>query len=187
MEIMNTSPAPYNPPTSLTMWFIKRLQVWRAQLANRKKKGATHPPTKRMLCVEELRRLTPEWFLYYRPEAGLGVYVKVCYPNIDAYAQALREFADLIKEERPISPTQVKEADTVLTLDRFLTSADGFYLDVVAAVAKYKACALHLCEALEAGDYAEHGLPEHNLRMLTKLFSNVLTLTSQLNDVRRDV
>ncbi len=185
MEIMNTLSPPIKPAGSSLMWFIKRFQVWRAQLANRKK-GAGHPPTKRMLCVEQLRRLTPERFMHYRPASGLGVKLSVSYPNIDVYAQSLRELALLVESDRAVSPTQVKEAEHSVTLDRFLTSADGFYLDVVSAVSKFKAHALHLCEALEAGDYESAGLAEHNTRMLTKLFSNVLLLATHLNEVSRE-
>ena len=182
---MDTLSPPIKPLSNLSMWFTKQIQVWRAQFANRKK-GVSHPPTKRMQCAEQLRRLTPERFIHYRPASGLGVKLSVCYPNIDVYARHLREIALLVESGGAVSPTQVKDADHVLTLDRFLTSADGYYLEVVPVVTQFKAHALHLCEALEAADYTTHGLPEHNLRMLTKLFSNVLLLATHLNEVSRE-
>jgi hypothetical protein len=167
------------------MWFIKQIQVWRAQFANRKK-GDGHQPSKRVQCSEQLRRLTSERFIHYRPASGLGVQLKVCYPNVDVYAQKLREAALVVQEEKAISPAEVAEPSHATTVDRFLTSADGFYLDIPQAVERFKTNALHLCEAMEASDYVTHGLPEHNLRMLTKLFSNLLVVATHLNEVSRD-
>jgi hypothetical protein len=185
MEIMNTLSPNTQPQSETTMWFIKQFQVWRAILANRKK-GAGPEPSKRVQCVEQLRRLTPERFIHYHPSLGLGVQLKVCYKNVDVYAQALREASLVVREERPISPNDVREAEHVTTLDRFLTSSDGFYLVVPDAVAVFRDQGLQLCEAMESSDYVTHGLPEHNLRMLTKLLSNVHLIATHLNEVSRE-
>ncbi|MNU19601.1 hypothetical protein D3C71_78320 [compost metagenome] len=169
------------------MSWIKTLQVWRAQFANRKKKGETRSPTKRMLCVDELRRLTPERFIHYRPVDGLGVRLDVCYTSVDVYCQALRDFSVQIQEERAVSPTQVVEPSSSVSLDRFLISSDGYYLEPVSSIAMFKERALHLCDTMESSDYVEAGLAEHNARMLTKLFTNMLALTTCLNEVSHDV
>ena len=182
---MNTLSPNTQPQSETTMWFIKKFQVWRAILANRKK-GVGPAPSKRVQCAEQLRRLTPEKFIHYHPSLGLGVQMKVCYKNVDVYAQALREASVVIREERPISPNDVREAEHVTTLDRFLTSSDGFYLVVPEAVAVFRDYGLQLCEAMESSDYVTHGLPEHNLRMLTKLFSNVQLIATHLNEVIRE-
>ena len=137
-------------------------------------------PTKRQLCQEWLHSLDPELFKQYRVGLGLATPILAFYPNIDRYTQKLKEAALILRDHQLITPEWVKVQPVQMSLDRFLNSDDGFYQDPVKVVERFRVEALSLCAALEESDNATYGSAEHNLRMLTKLLTNLNDIVIKL-------
>lgn len=161
----------------LKRWFSA---LWlRLSLLPRPAPQLTHTPD-RVKVLRLLSKLEPERYSVYTSATGQGQILEVPYAHIDLYSAALAEAYELVCTDRPVPPEWCKPVLTRVSLDRFLTSSDGYYLDPRQAVRRFKEKATHLCEALEASDDAAYGLPEHNLRMLTRLLINLQHLTSEL-------
>lgn len=141
-----------------------------------------HRPNRR-LCEDLLNELRSEQFAQYRAVHGLGVQVVVPCATLDQWLKRLREAIRFIQQGAMIPPTWVDEEKHQLSLDRFLTSEDGYYLNIEQLIRKYKDTGLQLCHLMAAADTATVGLPEHNLRMLTKTFITMRELTSILIEV----
>lgn len=146
-------------------------------------KDTPYTPSKRLQCAELLKGLGDDAFANYRPVFGLGAVLTVAYPTIDLYTAKLHEAATLVREEKAIKPDWSSPLELEVTVDAFLTSSDGYYLDNQAAVTQFKRAAGDLLDALESSDYVTHGLPEHNLRMLTKLLVNLQPIIAALIEV----
>lgn len=140
-----------------------------------------HP--NRALCEALLRQLSAVHFRTYAPGVGLGLVFNPLYPNIERYTQKLNDTLRLLQEERPVPNTWVTEEETPISFDRFLTSDDGYYLDVPDAIARFQHAALAVCDAMRASDTATVGLAEHNLRMLTRLFINLREVITMLVEI----
>ena len=142
-----------------------------------------HKPN-RAVCEALIKELQSTFFRMYHPNQGIGTGVTPLFKTIDAYTQKLKELSRLIKDQKPIPPDWSEGTNASrITVDRFLTSADGYYLDVVKAVAEFQAASLNFCQLMEESDTATHGVYEHNLRILTKLFINLRFVTQQLIEV----
>jgi hypothetical protein len=165
------------------MWFRR---FWTA-LWQRFKAGP--PPDRpvqqpnRLLVYALLKQLNPQLFERYSGSQGQVRHLQVYYPTIDAYVRALGEASQLVMTDQPIPHDWLKPELHRVSLDRFLTSADGYYLNPRHAVERFQTVALQLCEALEASDEVTYGVPEHNLRMLTRVLVNLQSLTTALIEV----
>lgn len=160
---------------SIRLWLRALWLRWRPQ-----SKQAPPVSSPRFELMRSLRALHPELFAHYRSVHGQGLFVEVLYPHIDQYTEALREYAQTVRDDRLVEPTSVPRETFRVSVDRFMTSADGYYLQPVLAVQRFKTMASQLCEAMEASDYAEYGPAEHNLRMLRSVLTNLHHLTTQL-------
>jgi hypothetical protein len=163
------------------MWLKKTLTGWRLKLLDnhaQMKMPANKP--NRQLCHDLLTQLSPALFRDYQPSMGLATMVAVPYPNVEAYTLKLKDAARVIKAGHYLSPDWFSTETFDINLDRFLISDDGFYINHEEAITKFKGAGLQLCQLMEASDTAQHGIHEHNLRMLTKLFINMRILTTQL-------
>lgn len=134
----------------------------------------------RKMCEELLHELSVEHFSSYMPSNGLCISIATHYSNIEQYTQKLVEFAKYIERERIIQADWVLVQETVLSIDRFLISSDGYYLDVVKAILDFKTAGLQLCMFMERSDVELSGYYEHSLRMLTKLLINLRLVTTKL-------
>lgn len=142
----------------------------------------SHKP-ERKLCVELLQQLNVQQFALYQSSVGMEATVVPHFPNIEDYTTTLKEITKAIKAGRHILTERIKPSEARLTVDRFLVSNDGFYLDVEKAVGRFKEAALGLCTAMEPSDTEDSGYYEHHLRVLTKLFINLRQTTSGLIEV----
>lgn len=163
------------------MWFTK-LKA-RRRIKRLLKEQLTVPANKpsRQVCRALIKELHEELFRFYKPAMGktrMGVFL---YPNIDLYTVKLREYYHLVVREKPIPNDWSEGLQEVHTsVDWFLTSADGFYLNVELAVSQFRQAALLLLEALAQADDVDYGVYEHNFRMLSKLFINLRSVTEDL-------
>lgn len=163
------------------MWFKYQLEgLWRL-LGKAPTKVSTQP--NRVRCLQLLYRLQPQLFSAYSARIGQTVLVTVPYQHIDQYVTALREASQMVRDDRAVPADWPSRAEHRVSLDRFLTSTDGYYLNPQEAVERFKTVAAQLCEAMEASDELNFGVPEHNLRMLTRLLINLQSLTQALLDV----
>lgn len=137
----------------------------------------------RQLCLELLERLDAQRFKHYHPSQGLSETIATPYTTIDAYTRQLKELAGQLKQERILGPDWASGELTIMSVDRFFVSIDGYYLNIVDAVEEFQKAAITVCELMEASDEAEFGTPEHNLRMLTKLFINLRMVATKLTEI----
>ena len=77
----------------------------------------------------------------------------------------------------------IKRDITLISVDRFLLSSTGYYIDNEREIAQLKNNVLELCALMIVSDTATHGLDEHNLRMLTKLFIDIKEIGTKLLEV----
>lgn len=162
-------------------WLKKHfLQLRYSFIANYARRQLSKTKPNRQHCEDLLKELSVERFKQYQPSVGLGVSIRTRYPNIESFTQKLKETTRLIREEKMIPVDWVASEELVIPVDRFMTSSDGYYLDVAEAVAHFKAQGMKLCEEMKDSDTATFGLAEHNLRMLTKLFINLRDVTTTL-------
>lgn len=160
----------------VTAWLRALWQRLSGQVTQR----ALGPVPQRVQTLTQLYRFQPERYQHYSATQGQGRILSVPWPTLDEYTAALAEAAQTVRDDRPISPDWYPREIVQVSLDRFLTSKDGFYLDPPEAVAKFKHVAVQLCEAMESSDELTYGLPEHNLRMLARVLINLQSLTIQL-------
>lgn len=139
--------------------------------------------SQRQKNVMLLERLNPDQFSLYHFDHGVGVFFQTPYATIDKYAEKLKEASQIVRREKVISPGWVESNLSRVSVDGFLTSTEGFYLDNALAVKRFRDYALELCVAMEPADEAEYGVYEHNERMLTKLMNNIQLTTEALIEV----
>lgn len=142
----------------------------------------SHKP-ERKLCEELVQSLNVPAFALYQSSEGMEVFIIPHFKNIEEYTTVLKEITRAIKLERHVLIDRIKPSETRLTIDRFLISNDGFYLDVEKAVGRFKEAALGFCKAMEPSDTEDSGYYEYNLRVLTKLFINLRITMSSLVEV----
>jgi hypothetical protein len=165
------------------MWLRR---FWTALWLRFKGRPPPHSPVQhpnRLLVYGLLKQLNPQLFDRYLGVQGQVRHLQVYYPTIDAYTRALGEASQLAMTDQPIPPEWLKTDLQRVSVDRFLTSADGYYLNPRHAVERFQTVALQLCEAMEASDEVTYGVPEHNLRMLTRVFVNLQSLVAALIEV----
>lgn len=164
---------------SLSHWLQTLLGRWRPRALL-----LATASTERLDLTLALRKLKPERFQSYRAAAAQALQLEVKYLHLDEYTLALREAATVVRDARLIDPATLSRETFRVSLDRFMTSAEGYYLDPVVTVGRFKTVALQLCEAMEASDDAEYGPAEHNLRMLRPTLLSTLDLTRKLLSVQ---
>ena len=135
----------------------------------------------RKLCVALLTELNVVKFSKYDPHIGLSTNLKVRYTNIDDYVIKMKSAIRWLRLKNMIQPTwETGVTEVAISLDRFLVSSNGYYTDKQKSVDNFKHTALRLCELMVESDTAEFGLHEHNARMTTMMFSNIIEVTKVL-------
>lgn len=167
----------------LTAWFQKFNQMVKYhQIVNEAKELSVHQPN-RKLCETLFTELRPIQFNNYSPSTGVVVVIAPLYTDIDTYTLKMKEFARLIKQGRSIPSDWNDTAAVEMSIDRFFTTKDGYYSNVVQSVSAFKDAGLQLCLLLTPADTETVGVYEHNLRILTKLFINMRHTTTTLINV----
>lgn len=163
---------------SLKAWLVAQWLRWTSGPVRAKPSQTPQ----RVQTLQQLYRLQPVLYQRYTSTRGQGRLLEVPWRTIDEYTSALSEAGQSVRDERPITPDWYPRETVQVSLDRFLTSKDGYYLDPPVAVQKFKTMATQLCEAMESSDEVHYGLPEHNLRMLSRMLVNLHSLTIQLSE-----
>lgn len=162
------------------MWLKQLLSYLRFKYLLHTQRDLPVRQPNRPACEAWVHELRSEYFRQYVATIGMHTKIQTPYPSIETYTKIMRELARLIKEEKPLSPDWCTGQEFEMSFDRFLISTDGCYLNTEDAVSKFKEAALKLCHAMRPADTATHGVYEHNLRMLTKLFINLRVLTREM-------
>jgi hypothetical protein len=136
----------------------------------------------RRLLVMLLNELRPEAFSNYRPTTGLTESLNVRYSDIGNYIEKIVLTNAILRKKEGLPNTWDTGKENETTLDKWLV-ADGYYVDVVMAISDFKNNALMMCELMADSDTAQYGVPEHNLRMLTKMFVNATHVTKKLIEI----
>jgi len=149
------------------------------QKINRITKDLSPYNLNREILLELLNTLKIKPFSHYLPVVGLVVYLDVRYFNIDLYVKKIIATNNLLSKGDFVPVNWDSATPQLITLDRFLI-ADEHYVDVQKNIASFKKQCILLCELMESSDDADYGLPEHNKRMLIKLFNNLIEITKAL-------
>jgi len=165
------------------MWFKRLLNEWKYKRLSKKMINLSPNNPNRKFTEDLLSNLSVDYFLDYSPVRGLSTFVDTRYGNIDLLNNKIKEAIRLIKGGTPI-PTNfgIDEISTV-SIDRFLISSDGYYIDIYVAINDLVKYGLNLCKLMEDSDTVDHGIQNHNLRMLTKLFINIREIVTKLTEI----
>jgi hypothetical protein len=137
----------------------------------------------RKVCEELLHHLSVPQFALYQASAGQGSFIVPHCINIEDYTTLLRETTRRIRKGKNALPEKLTRNSQSVSVDRFLTSSDGYYQDVEKAVGRFKIAAVDFCAIMAQSDTEESGYYEYNLRMLTKLFIDLRIVTGALIEV----
>jgi hypothetical protein len=159
-------------------WWMRR-QYLKVRLLNPK---LTDHQAARETLEALLGHLSEVPFQHFHKDAVIGVELKVFYKTIDEYRQEMKALSGRLLNEQMIQTAWADQTEKEVAMDRFLTSKDGFYLDVVDAIHGFKHEALVLCALMQKSDQAKFGVHEHNRRMLLKFMANLRTVTVHLID-----
>lgn len=161
-------------------WLKKLILLWRLRELKQECLKASPFKANRALCHKLLTALPDNAFETYRPSDSLGLSLTIQYPDIETMVQKIKESCRMVREQKPIPTDWSNKTETSVALDRFISTQAGYYSNPATTVRRYKKQALELCELMAVSDTETVGLPEHNLRMLTKLFIDIRMVTSQL-------
>lgn len=146
-------------------------------------RGRAGEPGVRMQLLRTLHKLHPMAFSSYRAARGQAAMVEVPYRHMDELTHVLNSLAYRVASNEALKLSYLPQGSQTVSLDRFLTSVNGYYLHPDDAVRKFKHAAVYLCESLDTADELGYGVPEHNLRMLTPTLQTLLTLATRLVEI----
>jgi hypothetical protein len=132
-------------------------------------------------CMLLLVAMDPAYFFHYDAMNGMSLTVKPMFVNIELYTKKLGEVAKLLEQEKAVPVSWVQAVDKEISVDRFLTTEAGHYMDVRLGLSRFRDNAIKVCTLLEKSDYEDFGIHEHNLRMLLKLLINLKELIVEIN------
>ncbi|BDD79566.1 hypothetical protein [Burkholderia phage FLC9] len=138
----------------------------------------------RKLCAELLVLLDPQQYKKYDPHYGRTVTLSAEISNLEAFTKKLQDASAMVIRDYRIPNDWVRTDEVVVPFDKLFIDSGGFYItDFTQAVSKFKTAASRLCELMEASDDATHGIHEHNLRMLSRLFVQLRDVTTSMVEV----
>lgn len=159
-------------------WLKRRLNKTSQEIDTNEKKEPL-----RVLCEKMLHEITVPQFALYHSSSGQSTSITVPDSCMDNYIERIRSITKIVEKEVPLPSIDISAEMKVLTVDSFLVSADGYYLDAEKAVERFKVAGLKLCAAMEKSDLAEYGVNEHNRRIVSKLFINMREVSKALVEV----
>jgi hypothetical protein len=133
------------------------------------------------------RTLEPEAFRHYKKDAVMGIEITALFPCIDAYCKEMKLVGTRIMNEQMITHEWAGRDSRIMAIADFLTSADGFYIDVFESVQAFKNDALVFAAQLQQIEHAKFGVQEHNRRMLTRFVFSLESILQSLIAVSLDL
>lgn len=100
------------------------------------------------------------------------VQLDVIAPNIVDFTDIVRKFASIVEQKEAVRPSDCFFTVKQTTLDKFFTDEDRMYISQSELQVLHRE-ASRLCELLQAGERAEYGTDEHNLRILSKVLVGI--------------
>jgi hypothetical protein len=138
----------------------------------------------RKQCAELLQLLDPQMYAKYDPHYGRSLLLSAETSNLEAFTKKLQDASAMVIREYRIPNDWVRTDEVVVLFDKLFIGVDGCYItDFTQAVTKFKVAASRLCDLMEASDDATHGIHEHNLRMLSRLFVQLRDVTTSMLEV----
>lgn len=142
--------------------------------------------SKRRHALHALKSIEPFLDKRFNPMLSSAVKLEVIAPDIIKFQAVIKKLGDLVKSSEVIKASDCFFSVTEKTLDKFFTDEDSYYISQTELTSFYKE-ATRLCELTEQGETAEFGIDEHNLRILSKVFTgikNVCVAVVEVNTVR---
>ena len=171
-------------------WFKQLVQRWRKEdprsrfeAALQLSGGTQSTKSNRKQCADLLAILDPEKYKGYTPHYGSSIKLSTETPNLEAFTKKLQDTSAMVIRESRIPNDWVRTDEVVVSFDRLFISNEGYYLDVVPQVTKFKVAAARFCELMEPSDTATHGIHEHNARVLLRLFIQLRELSTSMVEV----
>ena len=165
------------------MWIKRKILRFKFNKTLLASSDHSYKKPNRLLCEELFDQLSVDAFGSYNTHTGLETTLIVPYPNIEQYTNKLKEIVLLLEQKRIISTEQFNTLKTELSVDKFLISDDGFYINIELAILNFKNIGLKLCQLMKESDTATYGYYEHSFRMLTNIFVNIRIVTTLLISV----
>lgn len=126
------------------------------------------------------RTLDIEAFVNYNSNDVMGVEVSTLYPRLELYTKEMNAVSNKILNDVMIDVAWADRTLKTVALSAFLTSADGFYIDVYEAVKTFRDDVLVMCALIGKLEQASWGVREHNRRMLTRFAISLESIVQSL-------
>lgn len=162
----------------LLQWHAKRRLARVVMTTEENAKQLPH----RLLCEMMLHEINVAEFALYQSTAAAGIHLRATDKTIEAYTERIRTIIKDLEKGRPVNVEFDANIQTV-SLEEFLTSSKGYYLDVEKAVQRLKESGYKLCDLMTKTDHADVGVDEYNRRALTKFFINLQQVAHVLVEV----
>lgn len=118
----------------------------------------------------------------FDPKLALGVRVKSTLSDFSKLASLLKLINNDLSKGQILSASRSGEQLEDYSLDELFIDSKGYYIDWLQ-VTSFCEEALKMCEFTEGYENHDHGMEEHNLRMLSKVFVTVRSISSGLLEV----
>lgn len=165
--------------TKLWRWYLKRRFTKTSQeIATNEKKEP-----QRVLAAKMLAEIDSTRFGDYHSSSGESTPLSAPDKCMDDYIERIKSVTKIVQKEAALPSIDISPEMKELTVDSFLVSADGYYLDAEKAIERFKQAGLNLCQAMEPSDTAEYGVYEHNRRIASKLFTNIREVAKTMVEV----
>jgi hypothetical protein len=103
------------------------------------------------------------------------------------YAKEMKAVGVRILNEQMITTEWAGRDSRRMALSDFLTSTDGYYIDVYESVRAFRDDAVVFVAQLQKIEKATYGVQEHNRRMLTRFVASLESILQSLIAVSLDL
>jgi hypothetical protein len=104
------------------------------------------------------------------------------YPNVMAMTSVLKAAAFVLGKGMKFDVALMPPDARSLSVDDFFVDPQGRHIDPLESVSQFKRAALEFVEAYYRIEKVDHGIPNYNQRVLTKLLRSMQTVTQTLKE-----
>lgn len=126
--------------------------------------------------TELVKLLHPVDFETYRTEHGLAATVTVQHANIGEMSDFLKRAADLLAAGQMVPIEELQARQTTVSLDEWLTVANGFYVSPVGGLTLFLDHARRLLKVVAAHEHEKVGVYTASWRQMRNFYVSLQAL-----------
>lgn len=166
------------PYTGFLMRLMRRIvQPLRYQYLEYRQTASGGVQTPSIAYMTELVKLLhPVDFETYRTEHGLAATVLVQQPNVGEMSTFLKRAADLLSAGEMVPIEDLQERATTVSLDQWLTVANGFYVNPVGGMTLFLEQTRRLLKVIAAHEHEKVGVYAASWRQMRNFYVSLQSL-----------